>query len=144
MRFLTCLLLLIPSLCFAVDGFQDNVSETAFSGVYDCHGTDPYLKKDYTGTVTVVQQHSVYRLDMRYSTGDNYIGTGGQYNPTLMFVAFQDTKDSHRVGLEQYTLTDDKSTIEGYWVYLKEDKLGTEVCKRRIEDKTAATKPQTH
>jgi hypothetical protein len=134
-------LLLIPALSFAEDGFQDNVSETAFAGVYDCTGTDPYLNTDYTGTVTVKQQNSVYLLDMSYNTGEKYVGTGGQYNPTLMFVAFQDTKNLNRVGLEQYTLSDDKSTIQGFWVYLKEDKLGKEVCKRRSQE-AASLKPE--
>ncbi len=133
MRLLPLMLLLAPITAFAADGFQDNVSETAFSGVYDCKGTDPYLKKDYTGTVTVKQQNAVYILDMQYSTGEHYVGTGGQYNPTLMFVAFQDIKNPHRVGLEQYTLSDDKTAIQGFWVYLKDDKLGTEVCKRRVD-----------
>ena len=133
MRLISLVILLIPALSFAADGFQDNVSETAFSGVYDCKGSDPYLKKDYTGVVTVVQQNSVYRLEMNYDTGEKYVGTGGQYNPTLMFVAFQDIKNPHLVGLEQYTLTKDKNTIQGYWVYLKQDKLGSEVCKRRVK-----------
>lgn len=133
MRLISCLLILIPTLSFAADGFQDNVSETAFSGVYDCKGSDPYLKRDYTGVVTIAQQNSVYRLEMTYDTGDKYVGTGGQYDPKLMFVAFQDIKNPNRVGLEQYTLTDDKSTIQGFWVYLKDDKLGKEVCKRRAQ-----------
>lgn len=132
MRLLPLLLLLAPIVSYAADGFQDNVSETAFAGVYDCKGTDPYLKKEYTGTVTVKQQNAVYILEMKYDTGETYVGTGGQYNPTLMFVAFQDIKNPQRVGLEQYTLTDDKSSIQGYWVYLKDDKLGSEVCKRRV------------
>lgn len=131
MRLLAFILFFLPAIVLAADGFQDNVSETAFSGVYDCKGTDPYLNRNYSGVVTVVQQNSVYALDMQYDTGEKYVGTGGQYNPELMFVAFQDLKDVHRVGLEQYTLSDDKTTIQGYWVYLKEDKLGSEVCKRR-------------
>lgn len=137
MHKLSFLLLLIPAMSYAADGFQDNVSETAFSGVYDCKGSDPYLNKDYTGVVTVVQQNAVYRLDMQYSTGEKYVGTGGQYDPKLMFVAFQDIKNPHRVGLEQYTLTDDKKTIQGFWVYLKEDKLGSEVCTRREQQKNS-------
>lgn len=123
-------------MAYSADGFQDNVNENIFEGLFDCQGSDPYLNKNYTGTVVVHQQNSVYRLEMTYDTGENYVGTGAQYNPTLMFVAFQDLKNAHRVGLEQYTLSDDKNTMQGYWVYLKDDKLGKEVCHRRVSAKS--------
>lgn len=105
-------------------------AENDFLGTYQCKGTDPYLKKDYKGTVIVKQQNTVYSIVMNYDTGENYMATGGQYNPTLMSVVFQDKKNLKRVGLEQYALSDDKKTMRGYWVYLGQDKLGREICER--------------
>jgi hypothetical protein len=99
-----------------------------FEGVYKCVGTDPYLEKTYTGTVTITQQNTVYRLNMDYDTGEKALGTGGQYDSTLLSVVFQDTDDLKKVGLEQYKFSKDKKTIQGYWVYLGHDKLGKEVC----------------
>jgi hypothetical protein len=121
-RYFLNILILLPSLAFA--------AESVFEGTYNCKGFDPYLNRNYTGTVIVKQQHAVYSLDMHYDTGENYRGTGGQYDPTLMSVVFQDKKDLKRVGLEQYALSNDKNTMQGYWVYLGEDKLGTEICNR--------------
>ncbi len=119
----TFILLLLPALASAGN-------EDVFVGTYSCTGTDPYLNKSYSGTVVVAQQNTVYKLTMKYDTGESYIATGGQYDPTLMSVVFQDIQNLKRVGLEQYTLTDDKNTMQGYWVYLGESKLGTEICKR--------------
>jgi hypothetical protein len=47
-----------------------------------------------------------------------------------MSVVFQDKKDLKHVGLEQYTFSADRKNIQGYWVYLGEDKLGSEVCEK--------------
>lgn len=99
-----------------------------FIGTYKCHGFDPYRNKEYSGTVIVRQQNTVYSLDMNYDTGDHDLGTGGQYDPSLMSVVFQDPKNLKSVGLEQYTFSADSKTMSGYWVYLGKDKLGTEVC----------------
>jgi hypothetical protein len=101
-----------------------------FEGTYKCKGHDPYINKDYSGTITVTHSNSVYQLEMNYDTGDNAIGTGGQYDPTLMSVVFQDKNNLKHVGLEQYTFSDDKKKIQGYWVYLGADKLGSEVCEK--------------
>lgn len=117
-------LLFIPAVSFAVNDFV---------GTYSCTGMDPYLNKKYTGKVIVRQQHAVYSLEMIYDTGEKYRGTGGQYNPTLMSVVFQDINNPKKVGLEQYGFYNgDLNTMQGYWVYLGEDKLGTEVCKRDV------------
>jgi len=123
MRLLLLTLLLVPIITVA----ENNV---AFLGSYKCSGYDPYLKQSYTGSVLVTQQKTVYRLNMKYDTGETYDATGGQYDPTLMSVVFQDRENLKRVGLEQYKLADDKLSMQGYWVYLGEDKLGKEVCKR--------------
>lgn len=103
----------------------------SFVGVYRCHGTDPYLNKDYTGTVKVTQQNTVYRLEMDYDTGEKSIGTGGLYDKYLMSVVFQDTTDPKHIGLEQYHFTPDYKTMSGYWVYLGKDKLGKEICEKQ-------------
>ncbi len=120
-------LIFIVLLSVSVISFAD----TDFAGVYKCHGTDPYLNKAYTGTVTVTHQHSVYKLEMDYDTGETANGTGGQYDATLMSVVFQDKKDPKKVGLEQYTFTPNKQIMQGYWVYLGQTKLGTEICERQ-------------
>jgi hypothetical protein len=100
----------------------------SFIGTYHCTGHDPYLNRDYTGTVVIAQQNTVYKISMTYDTGEKYIATGGQYNEELLSVVFQDVNDLHKVGLEQYRLTPNRKQMGGYWVYLGEDKLGREVC----------------
>ena len=67
---------------------------------------------------------------MKYDTGENYRATGGQYNEELLSVVFQDMKDLKKVGLEQYRWSKGKKEMGGFWVYLGEDKLGTEICER--------------
>jgi hypothetical protein len=116
------LLCLVAPTAFAV--------EAEFVGKYHCEGQDPYLKKHYSGTVTVKHENAVYQLDMDYGTGERSRGTGGQWNPMLMSVVFQDTEHKNHIGLEQYQFNQDKTVMQGYWVYLGYDKLGSEVCKR--------------
>jgi hypothetical protein len=99
-----------------------------FEGSYHCTGYDPYIKKDYSGTVVISQQNAVYKLTMKYDTGQTYNATGGQYNDELLSVVFQDKKNLKLVGLEQYHLSDDKKTMGGFWVYLGKDMLGKETC----------------
>jgi len=101
-----------------------------FAGYYHCQGFDPYLNKKYTGKVTVYYQNTVYGLIMEYDTGEIYKGTGGQYSPELMSVVFQDIHNLKHVGLEQYTFAANKKIMQGFWVYLGEDKLGTEICEK--------------
>tara|TARA_R110000868_G_scaffold48766_2_gene157902 strand:- start:589 stop:972 length:384 start_codon:yes stop_codon:yes gene_type:complete len=101
---------------------------STFVGTYHCTGHDPYLDRDYKGTLTVAQQNTVYKITMEYDTGEKYRATGGQYNEELLSVVFQDEADPHVVGLEQYHLLDDKTSMGGYWVYLGKDKLGKETC----------------
>lgn len=105
-------------------------ADPIFQGNYQCTGFDPYLNKKYTGTLSVRQQHAVYKIEMKYNTGEKLIGTGGQYNEEVMSVVFQDPKNLKKVGLEQYTFSSDKKTIQGYWVYLGKDKLGSEICEK--------------
>lgn len=105
-------------------------AEADFLGTYRCTGYDPYLNEKYSGTVIVKQQNTVYQLNMNYDTGEHSIGTGGQYDPTLISVVFQDVKNIKNTGLEQYHFSDDKKTMQGYWVYLGNDKLGNEICER--------------
>jgi hypothetical protein len=108
-----------------------------FQGDYKCAGYDPYIKKHYTGTVSIREQNTVYKILMQYDTGEKLVATGGQYNEQLMSVVFQDPSNLKKVGLEQYTFADDRKKIQGYWVYLGQDKLGSEVCEK-IEAKTGA------
>ena len=115
------LTLLWASTCFG---------EPDFAGAYKCHGFDPYLNRSYTGTVIVVPQNTVYRLEMNYDTGEKYLGTAGLYDNNTISVVFQDTKDLKKVGLERYSYSEDRKSIQGYWVYLGKDKLGTEVCEK--------------
>jgi hypothetical protein len=105
-------------------------AETGFEGTYHCKGTDPYMNKTYEGTVKVSHKNAVYQLEMTYDNGEKAVGTGGQYEPTLRSVVFQDQENLKHIGLEQYTFTPDRKKIQGYWVYLGEDKLGREVCDR--------------
>lgn len=102
-----------------------------FIGVYRCKGHDPYLNKDYSGTVTIAQQNTVYKITMQYDTGEKYRATGGPYGDDLLSVVFQDTKNLKRVGLEQYRLEKGAKKMGGFWVYLGEDKLGTEICDKQ-------------
>lgn len=101
-----------------------------FVGTYNCKGFDPYLNKAYSGVVKITQQNTVYRLEMKYDTGENAVGTGGLYDDDTIAVVFQDTKDLKKVGLERYTYSNDLRRIEGYWVYLGQDKLGKEICEK--------------
>jgi hypothetical protein len=112
----------------------------SFAGTYHCKGHDPYLNKDYSGTVEITPQNTVYNLVMKYDLDTEVDhGTGGMYDKTLLSVVFQNEKDLKKVGLEQYHLSDDLSQISGFWVYLGHDKLGTEICTRDVP-KTADAK----
>lgn len=104
---------------------------STFEGVYQCEGTDPYLNKKYSGTLTITPQNTVYQISMKYDTGEELRGTGGQYNNQLLSVVFQDVHDLKKTGLEQYQWSEDKTRMGGYWVYLGKDKLGTEVCEKK-------------
>lgn len=101
-----------------------------YVGVYKCRGHDPYLNKDYSGTLTVEQQNTVYKISMKYDTGETYRATGGPYGNELLSVVFQDTADCKRVGLEQYYWDKQYQKMGGFWVYLGEDKLGKEWCEK--------------
>lgn len=117
----TILMSLSASNCFA--NFD-------FTGSYECQGYDPYLKTKYTGVIIIKQQKTVYSVKMAYSTGEEANGTAGLYDDNTIAVVFQDTKDLKKVGLERYSLSEDENQIEGYWVYLGGDQLGTEICKK--------------
>lgn len=125
--------ILLLSILFLIctPSFADN-----FIGTYHCKGYDPYLNQNYSGKVTVEQQNTVYKITMRYDTGEIYRATGGLYDKTLLSVVFQDEKNLNTVGLEQYQLLDDKNQMGGFWVYLGKDKLGREVCTRIVSPET--------
>jgi hypothetical protein len=130
------MILLTVFLIFSHNAFSQNASPAAFIGTYHCSGYDPYLDRNYTGTVKIEEQGPVYKMSMEYDTGEKYNATGGQYNEELLSVVFQDLSDPHIVGLEQYHLLDDKKSMGGFWVYLGKNKLGRETC-TRVEDKSA-------
>ena len=117
------ILLLCCSVCFG---------EPNFAGTYKCKGFDPYLNKDYSGTIHIVPQNTVYRLEMIYDTHEKEMGTAGLYDNNTLAVVFQDAKDLKKVGLERYSYSEDHKKIQGYWVYLGKDKLGQEVCEKEI------------
>jgi hypothetical protein len=100
-----------------------------FAGTYKCKGTDPYLNKEYSGTIKIIHQNTVYRLEMHYDDEDS-VGTGGLFNQDTLAVVFQNTKKLKLIGLERYAYSDDHKIIYGYWVYLGKDKLGKEVCEK--------------
>ncbi len=103
-----------------------------FIGSYKCKGFDPYLNKPYTGTVVISQQNTVYRVDMKYDTGEKYVGTAGLFDDNSISVVFQNATDLKTVGLERYAYApNNPKIIEGYWVYLGKDKLGTEQCEKQ-------------
>jgi hypothetical protein len=130
-------LLLLATLLLSSTSFA-----ASFLGTYRCSGYDPYLNRDYTGTVTIEQQNTVYKMTMHYDTGESYNGTGGQYSEDLLSVVFQDKKDLTTVGLEQYHyLSDDKKQIGGFWVYLGKDKIGREICDRQESAPVLAPAP---
>ena len=120
---LALLILLLPiHYCFA---------DPDFAGTYKCKGFDPYLNRPYSGKITITPQNTVYRLVMDYdSDTDNYNGTAGLYDEHSLAVVFQSEKNLKKVGLERYAYSDDKKHIQGYWVYLGKDKLGSEVCEK--------------
>lgn len=118
-------ILLITSLCLT-----SAWANYDFLGTYKCKGYDPYLAKDYSGTVVISQQNTVYRLRMSYDTGEVADGTAGLFDPDTISVVFQDVNDPKKIGLERYSVAKDGKNIEGYWVYLHQDKLGTEVCEK--------------
>lgn len=104
-----------------------------FAGVYRCAGFDPYINKEYKGTVVITPQNTVYDVSMTYDTGEKLVGTAGLYDVDTLSVVFQDPKNLKKVGLEQYRYKDkdDHNTMQGFWVYLGKDKLGKEVCVRQ-------------
>lgn len=105
-------------------------AEPDFAGLYRCRGFDPYLNKGYSGTVRIIPNNTVYRLEMNYDTGEKSIGTAGLFDSQTISVVFQDTKDPKKIGLERYSYSEDHKKIQGYWVYLGGDKLGSEVCEK--------------
>lgn len=111
-----------------------------FLGTYHCTGFDPYLNQNYSGTIVVEQQNAVYKITMKYDTGQIYKATGGQYNERLLSVVFQDEKDLKVVGLEQYHWIKDKKEMGGFWVYLGKDQLGKEICVRDAPAEEKAAK----
>jgi len=113
------------TLFLSVNSFAYN-----FIGVYKCKGYDPYLKRNYSGTVTIAAQNTVYKITMDYDTGEKYKATGGPYSTNLLSVVFQDINKPDHVGLEQYTLSEDEKKMGGFWVYLGKDKLGEEICEK--------------
>lgn len=98
--------------------------------IYECKGYDPYLKRNYTGVIVIKPQNTVYSLKMAYNTGEEVKGTGGLYDNNTIAVVFQDKRDARKVGLERYSVADDSEHIQGYWVYLGQDQLGSEVCNK--------------
>jgi hypothetical protein len=116
------LALTIPA-CYADD--------VDFTGTYKCQGFDPYLNRNYTGTVVIKPYHTVYEMTMTYDTGEVAKGTAGLFSSDTLSVVFQDIKDPKKIGLERYSVAkDNPKNIQGYWVYLGGDKLGSEVCER--------------
>jgi hypothetical protein len=103
-----------------------------YTGTYKCKGMDPYTKDTYTGTITIEPQNTVYKLYMSYDTGENSVGTGGLFDEDELAVVFQNVDDSKKVGLERYA-RDPKNPnkLQGYWVYLGQDKLGKEICEKQ-------------
>lgn len=101
-----------------------------FIGTYKCRGYDPYLERSYTGIVKIEQQNTVYKLSMKYDTGEEAVGTAGLFDPDTISVVFQDKNNPKLIGLERYAVSKDGKSIEGYWVYLNQDKLGTEQCEK--------------
>lgn len=111
------------SICYATPDFL---------GTYKCKGYDPYLEKNYSGTIVISQQNTVYRVKMEYDTGEKYDGTAGLFDDNSISVAFQSTADLKVVGLERYAYApNNPKIIGGYWVYLGKDKLGTEECEKQ-------------
>jgi hypothetical protein len=119
-------------LIFLIAMFMSGIAyaDASFVGKYKCHGHDPYLNKDYAGTIEIAQHNAVYSLIMKYDTGEDMIATGGQYNNQLLFVVFQDIHKPKHIGLEQYEWKENNTKLAGYWVYLSQDKLGREICEK--------------
>ncbi len=115
-------LFFLASSCFA---------EPHFEGVYRCKGFDPYLNREYSGTIKIVHYNTVYNVLMKYDTGEVSRGTAGLWDENTIAVVFQDIKKLENIGLERYTYSKDRKKIEGYWVYLGKDKLGKEVCEKQ-------------
>jgi hypothetical protein len=121
----TLLSLSFLSVCFA--------APVDFSGTYKCQGFDPYTNQPYKGRIVISQQNTVYHLKMKYDT-DEANGTGGLYDNQTISVVFQDINDPKKIGLERYSYSKDHKRIEGYWVYLGQDKLGKEACEKQPID----------
>lgn len=80
MKYVFCafILLIQTSICIA---------EPNFAGTYRCEGYDPYLKKNYTGTIKIIPQNTVYKIEMEYDTGEKARGTGGLYDEDTISLA---------------------------------------------------------
>lgn len=118
----------IIALAISIASINCCFADPDFAGTYHCKGYDPYIKKAYTGKIVIKPQNTVYSLKMQYDTGEISNGTAGLYDDHSIAVVFQSVKNLKKVGLERYAYSDDKKQIEGYWVYLGKDKLGTEIC----------------
>lgn len=117
-------------LLFCLLFFSTSYADYEFEGTYRCAGYDPYLNKDYSGTVHIVRYNTVFNLLMEYDTGEVARGTAGLWDSLTLAVVFQDLKNLENIGLERYSFSKDHKRIQGYWVYLGRDKLGKEVCQK--------------
>ncbi len=102
----------------------------SIEGTYKCKGSDPYINKDYTGTVTITKNGKVYNFDMHYYTGEASKGTGLLRNDMLMLVCQDPANVKDSTCIEYYAISKHDKKLVGEWVYLGKNKIGKETCSK--------------
>jgi carboxylesterase type B len=98
--------------------------------VFKCQGTDPYMKQDYSGLVTISRSGDVYNLQMDYDTGEKAQGTGILHDSELS-VVFRDANNPSNMGIQIYKITDRNKKMEGQWAYINKPMIGFETCEKK-------------
>lgn len=123
---LACLLLVSASVAIA--------GTTNIEGSYKCTGNDPFIKKDYVGTVTIAKAGQAYAVNMSFDKGDRLLGTGilNKKGKTLSIVT-RDTRDTKNPGyaVTYFNIKNGGKKLEGQWTLLDSTKIADEVCERQ-------------
>lgn len=102
-------------------------------GEYDIYGYDPFRHKTYGGIGRLYKINDiVYVGEFFEDDGDSYKSTGIRTDDQIAFVFIH--KDPSQtiklIGLQNYTITN-ANEMYGSWIFMDQDRVGTETLKRR-------------
>lgn len=121
----------MKSLLFALFLFPLSVFAADIQGTYNVRGSDPYQKATYTGTATIQQDaNQVYQIDYTLSDGSKYQGTGFVNNDQFSFV-FNDVNPANKNHIGVQVATISEKGLEGKWVLLTQNLVGTETLSKK-------------